>query len=215
METSSCCNSVTGHQIATNFCTCHDSKAVVPCTKFCSDHSIRLEMRVKRNFHRIWNAMEKPLVKRGPDTWVWTSTFGQHIVTYHLCLLWQHRMKFTNRMTVDHAINIKLLKYLHDFLHKSRCLIHEPLYKWRFRWLPYFTKMFKYMPKHIYIYIYISPWKMTYRCYDAIARKRFPPATKRFGALLTKQVVEQALELGWFEISLRSHDVTVKVFVIF
>ena len=23
-------------------------------------------MRVKRNFHQIWNATEKPLVKRGP-----------------------------------------------------------------------------------------------------------------------------------------------------
>ena len=66
METSPCCDSVAGHQIATNFCTCHDSTAVVPCTKFCSDHFIRIEMRVKRNFHRIWIAMEKPLVKRGP-----------------------------------------------------------------------------------------------------------------------------------------------------
>ena len=44
MESSSCCNSVVGHQIATIFCTCHDSTAVVPCTKFCSDHSIRLEI---------------------------------------------------------------------------------------------------------------------------------------------------------------------------
>ena len=66
METSSCCDSVAGHQIATIFCTCHDSTAVVPCTKFCSVHSIRLEIRVKRNFHRIWNAMEKTLVCRGP-----------------------------------------------------------------------------------------------------------------------------------------------------
>ena len=66
MEISPCCNSVTGHQIATNFCTCHDSTAVVPCTKFCSDHYIRIEMRVKRDFHRIWIAMEKLLVKRGP-----------------------------------------------------------------------------------------------------------------------------------------------------
>ena len=66
METSPCCNSVVGHQIATNFCTCHDSTAVVPCTKFCSYHCIKIEMRVKRNFHRIWIAMEKPLVKRGP-----------------------------------------------------------------------------------------------------------------------------------------------------
>ena len=54
METSPCCNSVAGHQIATIFCTCHYSTAVVPCTKFCSDHGIRLDVRVKRNFHRIW-----------------------------------------------------------------------------------------------------------------------------------------------------------------
>ena len=52
------------HQIATNFGTCHDSTAVAPCTKFCSDHSIGIEMRGKRNFHRIWIAMEKPLVNK-------------------------------------------------------------------------------------------------------------------------------------------------------
>ena len=62
MEISPCHNSVAGHQIATNFCTCHDSTAVVPCAKFCSDHCIRIEMRA----NRIWIAMEKPLVKRAP-----------------------------------------------------------------------------------------------------------------------------------------------------
>ena len=56
---------VIGHQIATNFCTCHDSTAVVPCTKFCSDHCIRIEVRANRNFHRIWIVMEKLFVKRG------------------------------------------------------------------------------------------------------------------------------------------------------
>ena len=66
METSPCCCSVTGYQIATTFCTCHDSTTVVPYAKFCSDHCIRIEIRVKRNSHRIWIAMEKPLVKRGP-----------------------------------------------------------------------------------------------------------------------------------------------------
>ena len=50
--------------LAKNFCTCHDSTAVVPRTKFCSDHCIRIEVRVKRNIRRIWFAMEKPLVKR-------------------------------------------------------------------------------------------------------------------------------------------------------
>ena len=67
MEISPCHNSFAGHQIATTFCTCHDCTAVMPCTKFCSDHCIRIEVRVKRNFHRIWIAMEKLSVKRVPD----------------------------------------------------------------------------------------------------------------------------------------------------
>ena len=66
METSSWCHSNAGHEIATNFCTCHDNTAVVPCTKFCSYLHIRIEVRVKQNFNRIWIAMENPLVKRGP-----------------------------------------------------------------------------------------------------------------------------------------------------
>ena len=56
------CNSVAGHQIATNVCTYHDSTAVVPCTKFCSEHCMRVEVRVKRNFHWICIAMEKTSV---------------------------------------------------------------------------------------------------------------------------------------------------------
>ena len=66
METSPCHASVAGHQIATNFCTYHDSTAVVPCTKFCSDHCIRIDVRVKHNFHRIWIAMEKKISEMGP-----------------------------------------------------------------------------------------------------------------------------------------------------
>ena len=51
METSFCCNCAAGHQIATNLCTCHDSKAVVSCTNFVSDHwewnkvSVKFELR--------------------------------------------------------------------------------------------------------------------------------------------------------------------------
>ena len=68
MEISPSCNSVAGHTIETNFCTCHDSTAVVPCTKFCSDRYVRIVVTVKRNCHRIWISMEKPLVKWGPAT---------------------------------------------------------------------------------------------------------------------------------------------------
>ena len=47
IEISSRCNSVACDQIATTFC---------------SDHRIRIKVRVKQNFHRIWIAMEKPFV---------------------------------------------------------------------------------------------------------------------------------------------------------
>ena len=53
METSPCCNSVTCHQYATNFCTCHDSTAVVPCTKFCSDHCIRIAAK-RASRENLW-----------------------------------------------------------------------------------------------------------------------------------------------------------------
>ena len=42
-----------------HFCTNHESTAVVLCIKFRSDHCIRIEVRVKRNFHRICIAMKK------------------------------------------------------------------------------------------------------------------------------------------------------------
>ena len=71
IKTSPCCNSIAGQQIATNFCTCHDSRSVVSCTKFCSDQFARIEVRVKRNFHRIWIAMENSLVKRGLIPRIW------------------------------------------------------------------------------------------------------------------------------------------------
>ena len=41
------------------FCTCHDSRAVMACAKFCDDEFARIKMSVKRNFQWIWIAMEK------------------------------------------------------------------------------------------------------------------------------------------------------------
>ena len=66
METLSCCNYVAGHDIAPSYCTCHDSTAVGPCTKFCSNRWVKVEVREKRNFHRTWIAIENPLMKRSP-----------------------------------------------------------------------------------------------------------------------------------------------------
>ena len=53
-----CCISILGHQIATIFCTCHDSTAAVACAKFCSDPSVNIWMRGKLNLRRIWIMME-------------------------------------------------------------------------------------------------------------------------------------------------------------
>ena len=50
------------------FCPRHDSTAVVPYTEFCSDHYVRIEVKVKRNFHRIRTAMEKNASEMGPCT---------------------------------------------------------------------------------------------------------------------------------------------------
>ena len=66
MEISFSCNSITGDHIATKFGTCHDSPAVVPCAKYCSDHYIIIWMRANWNFHHIWIVMEKLLVKWAP-----------------------------------------------------------------------------------------------------------------------------------------------------
>ena len=66
MEISFSSNSITDDYIAAKFGTCHDSPAVVPCAKYCSDHFISIWMRAKWNFHHIWIVMEKLLVKWAP-----------------------------------------------------------------------------------------------------------------------------------------------------
>ena len=75
MEISHCFDWNSGHRIATNCCTCHKNTAVVPCANFRSDRLVRIDVRVKQNSHRIWNAMEKPWVK-----WVLVS-----MTTKHMC----------------------------------------------------------------------------------------------------------------------------------
>ena len=62
-------NSISRLQIPTNYCTCHDSSAVMPCTKFARDYSISIKWRTKSNFHQIWISMKTLLVKCAQ----WTS----------------------------------------------------------------------------------------------------------------------------------------------
>ena len=63
-----CCNSIPGHHIATNFCTCHDSIAVMSCAKFCSDRFFRILKRAKQNFQWIW-IDGKIISEMGPRYW--------------------------------------------------------------------------------------------------------------------------------------------------
>ena len=57
MKISPSCNSITADPVPTNFCTYHDSTAVMSCAKFLSDHFIRIEVRVKKSI------IDKMLVK--------------------------------------------------------------------------------------------------------------------------------------------------------
>ena len=65
----------------------------VPCTKFGSDHFVRIMVRLKRNFYQIWIPGEKTLVKRGPEP-VWSKfyhTTWRHY--YEIQQLWLEHMK--------------------------------------------------------------------------------------------------------------------------
>ena len=59
-------NCIVGFHISPNFCTCHDSIAVVPCAQFRSDHLTTTQMGSEWNFHRIWITMENSFMKWAP-----------------------------------------------------------------------------------------------------------------------------------------------------
>ena len=148
MVTSPCCNSVAGHQIAANFYTCHDSTAVVPCTKFCSDHCIGIKMRAKHNFHRIWIAMEKPLVKRAPDPgWcchcgakvlglVFLTNFSQlldfQFLTWILIGQWQWLYCSQTEATVENCCLLTNFLQIHDSWHIEAKAKMPPFSGWYF-----------------------------------------------------------------------------------
>ena len=53
-----CSNLIPGYQIGTNFCTCHDSCAVVTCAKICGHNLFVIRVRRKLNFQWIWIKMK-------------------------------------------------------------------------------------------------------------------------------------------------------------
>ena len=76
--------------IAAKFCTWHDSCAVVACAKICCDLMASNRVIAKRNFHRIWIAGKKPLLKRAPVHDTVSSNFGfiLHCQDSKLALVW-------------------------------------------------------------------------------------------------------------------------------
>ena len=52
--------------IATKFCTCHDSYAVVSCARICCDLMASNGITERRNFHCIWIVGKKSVVKGAP-----------------------------------------------------------------------------------------------------------------------------------------------------
>ena len=58
--------SVPDNHIATKFCTCHDSLAVMACAKFCSDCYVRIGIRAKWIIRQVWIVMGKSLVRWVP-----------------------------------------------------------------------------------------------------------------------------------------------------
>ena len=95
MKNSFCCNSIIDSQFTTNFCTCHDSTAVVSCAKFCNDQSHDIWMRWKLNFHGIRITTGESFVK-------WVSVSGMtsklpsfklefadpHLINYYVNTVW-------------------------------------------------------------------------------------------------------------------------------
>ena len=74
------CNSIAGYHIATKFCTCCDSTAVMACAKFHNDHLTTIWMRAEWNFHQIWIPMENLFLKWAPEQ-QWQMAPVDHIMT--------------------------------------------------------------------------------------------------------------------------------------
>ena len=86
------------------FCTCHDSCAVMACTKFCSDHLFGIGQKVQQNFYWILDKMECFSVNRplGPilPTEHGTDALAFYSVAAQLWKLCCHKLKGPQRHPV-------------------------------------------------------------------------------------------------------------------
>ena len=124
MEISLSSNSITDHHIATKFGTCHDSPAVVPCAKYCSDHFISIWMGAKWNFHHIWIVMDKLLVKwaPGPVQLLYSKHFPGSCFPMDLYYLWYFEVEAQAslpppRYAPDHYTETEMSSFWRNFRH--------------------------------------------------------------------------------------------------
>ena len=82
---------IPGEMTVTNFDTCHDYTPVLSCAKFCSDRFVRIWMRAKRNFYRIWIVMGKSFSEFGLRAYIaidvplYFLSFLCHCIHSHEC----------------------------------------------------------------------------------------------------------------------------------
>ena len=131
MEISLSSNSITDDHIATKFGTCHDSPAVVPCAKYCSDHFISIWMGAKWNFHHIWIVMERLLVKWAPGPeisisqshqFLPTSSTKSNIILLPLCLCrWREQPVVWHRILRRRSPSIRTYCWLSTWGPSDEC----------------------------------------------------------------------------------------------
>ena len=109
--------------IATKFCTWHDSCAVVACAKFCCDLMASKGITASRNFHWIWIADKKSLVKRAP-AYILSE---QLVVTIIATLRWASCGPVPGPQDAQRRVAIIVTKQLGDVTreaHSSNRLCH-------------------------------------------------------------------------------------------
>ena len=74
------CDSIPGCDIATNFCTCHGSRAVMSCAKFFSNRVTRVWIRAKWNLHHIWIVIK---------FFSWNGDHFTKAFSIHIWIIWK------------------------------------------------------------------------------------------------------------------------------
>ena len=120
-----CVNSLLGNQITTEFCTCHDSKAVMACAKFCSDHCIRIWMISKWNFYTIelqWKNSEMR-----PRVLLWSTC----MYMIHVICCWLQNKDFNQLKTISVVVYYPIIESLYgnrplpDCMQQINCCLWE------------------------------------------------------------------------------------------